>query len=135
MKFIEFEKNLVSIVSLIENAEKYIVIVSPFNDLAGWDNLRNAIDNATAKGVEVSYYVREGEGFTGIEGLKVNLFEVPKLHAKMFYSEKEALFSSGNLTSRPDINWVCRLDTPIEVEELVEFFEQKIKSVAKEIMN
>jgi hypothetical protein len=81
--------------------------------------------------VEVRYYVREGEGYTGIEGLKVNLFEVPKLHAKMFYSEKEALVSSGNLSSRPDINWVCRLDTQKEVEELMVFFEQNIKSVAR----
>ncbi len=131
MKFIEIEENLNTIISLIENAEKSIVIVSPFNDFSGWDNLRSAIDKATERGIIVNYYVREGEGFNGIEGLKVNLFEVPKLHAKMFYSEKEALISSGNLTSGSDINWVCRLDTQEEVEELYEFYEEKIKSVAR----
>ncbi len=131
MKFIEIEENLNSIVALVENAEKFLVLVSPFNDLSGWDKLRSAIDKATERGVRVNYYVREGEGYTGIEGLKVNLFEVPKLHAKMFYSEKEALISSGNLSSRPDINWVCRLDTQEEVEELLEFYEEKIKSEAR----
>jgi len=131
MKFIKIEENLNTIISLIENAKKHIIIVSPFNDLSGWGKLRIAIDTATSRGVEVNYYVREGEGFTGIEGLKVNLFEVPKLHAKMFYSEKETLISSGNLTSGSDINWVCRLDTQKEVDELVDFFEQKIKSAAR----
>ncbi len=131
MKIVEIEENLNTITSLIEHAEKFIVIVSAFNDLSGWDKLIHVINEATERGVEVRYYVREGEGYTGIEGLKVNLFEVPKLHAKMFYSEKEALVSSGNLSSRPDINWVCRLDTQKEVEELMVFFEQNIKSVAR----
>ena len=134
MKFVEIKENLNVITALVENAEKTIIIVSPFNEFAGWDKLRNAIDNATERGVEVNYYVREGEGYNGIEGLKVNLFEVPNLHAKMFSSEKETLISSGNLTSRPDINWVCRLDLDNEVAELLDFFKKEIKPFAKKIV-
>lgn len=131
MKIVNIEENLSSIISLIKNAEKFVVIVSPFNDFAGWDNLRNVIDSASQRGVEVNYYVREGEGYTGIERLVVNLWEVPLLHAKMFFSEKEALISSGNLTSRPDINWVCNLDKPEEYNDLLDFFDQYIKQSAK----
>ena len=130
MKIVKIEENLSRIISLVENAKKFIVIVSPFNDFSGWDNLRRAIDNASEKGVEVNYYVREGEGYKGIEGLNVNLFEVPLLHAKMFFSEKEHLISSGNLTSRPDINLVCELDSRLEIAGLIDFFEQHIKSSA-----
>ena len=130
MKIVNIKENLSSIISLIENAKKFVVIVSPFNDFTGWDKLRNVIDSASERGVEVTYYSREGEGYTGIEGLNVKLFVVPLLHAKMFFSEKEYLISSGNLTSGPDINWVCKLDKPEEHKELVEFFEQNIKKSA-----
>ena len=130
MKIVNIEENLSSIISLVEDAEKFVVIVSPFNDFTGWDNLRRVIDRASERGVEVNYYVREGEGCSGIEGLNVNLFEVPLLHAKMFFSESEAIVSSGNLTSRPDINWVCKLDKPEEYDELVEFFKLYIRPIS-----
>ncbi len=127
MKFIEINKNNSTLVSLIDNAEKFVVIVSPYNDFSKLNELKNAINSATDRGVEVNYYVREGEGFNGMEGLKVNLFEVAKLHAKIFFSENEAYISSGNLISRPDINWLCRLNTQEELDELITFFENTIK--------
>ena len=126
MKFIEIEENLNSIISLVENAGKFLIIISPFNEYKGWGKLLNAINDATKRGIEVKYYVREGEGYNGMEGLNVNLFEVPGLHAKMYQSEKDTFISSGNLTSRPDINWYIKLDTEEEIKELVEQFYEKL---------
>lgn len=126
MKFIEIEENLNSIISLAENAEKFLIIVSPFNDFEGWDKLKNAINNATERGVDIKYYVRKGEGFNGMEGLKVNLFEVPGLHAKLYQSEKETYISSGNLTNDININWYIKLDTEEEIKEITEQFYEKL---------
>ncbi len=128
MKYVDMEENLNTIISMVEKAVEYIVLVSPFSDLSGsWRKLRNAINDAAERGVKVDYYVCEGDGYTGIEGININLYEVPKLHAKMFFSEKDALISSGNLSSRPDINWVCKLETKDEIDELHSFFENYIK--------
>ena len=126
MKFIEIKENLKSIISLAENAEKFLIIVSPFNDFEGWDKLKNAINDATKRGVDVKYYVREGEGYNGMKGLKVNLFEVPGLHAKLYQSEKETFISSGNLTNDININWYIKLDTEEEIKEIVEEFYKKL---------
>jgi len=131
MTIINPSENIESIISLIENAKKFVVIVSPFNDLKGWDKLKNSINNASQKNVNVFYYVREGEGTKGIEELNVKIFEVPLLHAKMFFTESEAIISSGNLTNRPDINWVYILNNKEEYKELISFFEQYIKPLAK----
>ena len=131
MTILNPSENIESIISLIENAKKFIVIVSPFNDLKGWDKLKNSINNASQKNVNVFYYVREGEGTKGIEELNVKIFEVPLLHAKMFFTESEAIISSGNLTNRPDINWVYILNNKEEYKELISFFEQYIKPLAK----
>ena len=126
MKFIEIEENLNSIISLVENAEKFLILISPFNEFAGWEILQNSINDATARGVDVKYYVREGEGYNGMQGLKVNLFEVPGLHAKMYQSEKETYISSGNLTNDININWYIKLDTEEEIKEIVEQFYEKL---------
>jgi phosphatidylserine/phosphatidylglycerophosphate/cardiolipin synthase-like enzyme len=131
MKVTDIKENLNAIISMVEQAEKFVVIVSPFSNLSGWEELKTAINDATEREVDVRYYVRKGEGYNGIEELKVRLYEVPGLHAKMFYSEKEALISSGNLDSRPDINWVCRLDRDEEAEELSMFFRNYIEPAAE----
>jgi len=129
MKILKPEENTTSIISLIKNAKKFVIIVSPFNSLTGWDELINAINEASKK-IMISYYVRKDEGNKGIEGINVNIYEVPLLHAKMFFSESEAIISSGNLTNRPDINWVCVLDYNQEYEEIVAFFDRYIKPSA-----
>jgi methyl-accepting chemotaxis protein len=129
MKILNPTENIASITSLVANAKKFVIIVSPYNDLNGWDELKNAINKAS-KEIDVFYFVRQGEGRKGIEDLDVKVLEVPMLHAKMFFSESEAMISSGNLTNRPDINWVSRLSKD-EYEDLFTFFNKYIKPEAK----
>lgn len=133
MKLFKTEENLSSIISLIRNAKKFVVVVSPFNNLLGLDELKDAFNEASGKGIEVSYYVRTNEGTNGIEGIHVKLFEVPMLHAKMFFSESEAIVSSGNLFNRADLNLSCLLNSPAEYNDIVNFFNQYIKPVAEPI--
>ncbi len=131
MKIFKTEENIESIVSLISNAKEFVVIVSPFNQLAGWDELINTINKAAERNISISYYVRKGEGLNGLDGINVKVFEVPLLHAKMFFSESEAIISSGNLTNRPDLNWTCLLNNRQEYNELINFFDSSIKPIAK----
>ena len=131
MKFIDIKDNYKVMVSLVQEAENFIVLVSPFNDLKGWDELIDAINNAVKRGVDVKYFVRQGEGVTGIEGLNVKVYEVPGLHAKMYQSEKETYISSGNLTNDTNINWYIKLDSLDEINELTKkFYEQQIIPVS-----
>jgi hypothetical protein len=126
MKILKPSNNILSVISLIENAKKFVVLVSPYTNLEGWDKLKNAINNATKRGVEISYYVREGEGLKGTEGLNVTTYEVPMLHAKMFFSENNAIISSFHLKNNQDINWAYILDYPEEYNQLVTFFKNHI---------
>jgi hypothetical protein len=126
MKILNPSNNILSVISLIENAKKFVVLVSPYTNLEGWDKLKNAINNATKRGVEISYYVREGEGLKGTEGLNVTTYEVPMLHAKMFFSENNAIISSFHLKNNQDINWAYILDYPGEYNQLVTFFKKHI---------
>ena len=127
MKMLDPAVNIKSITSLVQNAQQFVVFVSPYSDLEGWDDLKDAINEASGRGVPVSYYVREKEGLDGLEGLNVKVHEVPLLHAKMFLSESEAIMSSFHLMNNPDLNWACKLETQDEYNELYHFFEAYIK--------
>ena len=131
MKIFKPEENLTSIIDLIRNAKKSVTIVSPYNSLQGWDELINTMNDA-GKRIELNYFVRKDEGINGIENLDlkhVKVFEVPMLHAKMLFSESEAIISSGNLTNRPDLNWVCGLENQ-EYDQIVGFFQKYIQPIA-----
>jgi hypothetical protein len=124
-------ENISSIISLIENAKKFVVIVSPYSNLTGWDKLKNVINAASKRNIDVSYYVREGIGYKGTEELNVKIYEVPMLHAKMFFSESEAIISSFHLMNNPDINWAFKLKNQKEYNDLTRFFELYVKPLAK----
>ena len=83
------------------------------------------------KNIEVAYYVREGEGTKGLEDLNIKIYEVPMLHAKMFFNESTAIISSFHLLNNQDINWAFVLNEPEEYMGLVNFFETYIKPLAK----
>lgn len=128
MNILDPKDNIVRIISLVESAKEFIVFVSPYNFLEGWDELKEAINDALAKGIKISWYVRGGEGSSGLEEINVNVYEVPLLHVKMFFSESEAIFSSFHLMNNPDINWAWVLDYPGEYDDAVGFFETFIQA-------
>jgi len=131
MSILNPAENISSIISLIENARKFVILVSPYSYLTGWDKLKHTINTASERNIDVSYYVREGQGSKGIEDLNVKIYEVPMLHAKMFFNESEAIISSFHLMNNSDINWAFILNDQEEYKELINFFELYIKPLAK----
>ena len=129
MKLVEPTESINTIISVIEEAKEFVILVSPYTDLVGWENLKDAINSADKRGVEVLYYVREEEGVPGTEDLNISLFEVPNLHSKMFFSESEAVIGSAHLKYNEDINWTYILDQN-EYNEMKSFFEKNIKPLA-----
>jgi sugar-specific transcriptional regulator TrmB len=130
MKVLEPKESIPAIISMVNNAAEFIRIVSPYSYLEGWEQLVEAINKAVRRGVDVSYYVREKVGLDGLERIEAAVFEVPDLHAKMFFSEKEAIISSFHLINNSDINWACLLEYPDEYNTLAGFFEKYISPVA-----
>ena len=130
MVIVNPSENISTIISVLDRAKEFVVLVSPYTGLKGWDNLKDAINNASKRGVEVSYYVRQEVGIEGTDVLDVNIFEVPDLHAKMFFSEKEAVIGSFHLRNNDDINWAYVLNYPKEYDDMKNFFEKNIEQIA-----
>lgn len=94
------------IYSLIQNAERYLILVSPYIDT--WERLENEVRRAVRRGVSVQLYVRyETTGkqdpahhlkkAQGLKNLGVHVSAIRRLHSKVYVSENRIVMTSMNL--------------------------------------
>ena len=132
---------------IITEAERHLVLVSPYVRFDKLRNLARHVQSALAKGVSVTLVLREKDFSTGKEepleseelnrlrsaGLKV--FVLKDLHAKIYFSEKNALLTSLNLLDS-SINNSIEIGTWIaagtsEYQAVVAFLKNEIHPTAQ----
>lgn len=100
--------NLISgeVLTLIEEAKKEVVLVSPYVKISKWFRLVDKLKEAIKRGVKITFYVREGEKETVKEVEKLGLIplQIKNLHSKIYFNEKYAVVSSLNLLLSSEIN-------------------------------
>lgn len=90
------------IVSLINEAKSYVVLISPYLSL--WRHVSMAIEQAVKRGVQVVLLVRndpevvQGPDVKTLRAIGVRLFKVDGLHAKVYMNEFTVIVSSMNMT-------------------------------------
>src|SRR4051812_33505814 len=90
------------IFSLIDEAEKELIFISPYNNFRTWEKFKNRLNTALQSGIRVSFYVRDNETHEGLESFTVPIHRIPKLHAKIYLNEKRAILTSMNLVEASD---------------------------------
>ncbi len=132
MKLIKPSQISGEIMTLIEEADKKLIIVSPYCKFSDWKKFINTIDFLKRKNTIVEFYVREGEAKTNDEVKKIgfNPISVPNLHTKLYINEKYAIVSSMNLLTYSDMNSLdiaYQTETDSEYNELIEYYERYLK--------
>ena len=123
------------IMTLIEEAEKNLIIISPYYGLRKWYKLLHTFSALKEKNVAVEFYVRKGEiaSINEIQEIGFLPVEIPNLHTKLYLNEKEAIVSSMNLNHASDTNSLdiaMKSETPEEYYSLFKYYERYIKKVA-----
>ena len=125
MKIIHPNKVTGQLLDIIHEAEKELVIVSPYVNFSYWQKPVTAIQQAIARGVKVDFYIRHEPGKdTGrahVEKLGITPILVENLHAKIYYNEADGIITSMNLLHSSDSNSIeigSQVETPAELEEL-----------------
>ena len=103
MKIIRDHQIPSEICDLIENAKKYVVMVTPYVDL--WTRLTDSIEVARNKNVFIQLHYRTKNGKSEVKektlkdliGLGVNVNGIELLHSKLYLSEYSAIMTSMNL--------------------------------------
>lgn len=96
------------ILNLINEAEEYIVLVSPYVNFNKWDRIKVDILNAIKRGVKIEFYARfDSDNFKSweqIEQLNLKPKLIRNLHAKLYFNEKSGIVTSMNLLTSSNLN-------------------------------
>lgn len=123
------------IMTLIEEADSKIILVSPYFRVSKWYKFLNRLERINKKEVIVEIYIREGEFESVKEVLQVGFqpITIPNLHTKLYLNEKCAIVSSMNLLHSSDISSLdiaLKTETKEEYQELFSYYDRYIKRAA-----
>jgi len=126
------------IMTLIEEADKKLIIVSPYCNFSDWTKFRNTIDFLKRKEIPVEFYVREGQSKTVDQVVNIGFapIEVKNLHTKLYINESYAIVSSMNLISYSDANSLdiaYKTESKEEYDELIAYYNRYLSPFNKEI--
>ncbi len=133
MKFIKPSEISSKIMSLIEETDEYIILVSPYVKISKWHKMLNKIDGLKSRNIPFKFFIREGDDNLNsaleLEDLGYMFSEIPKLHAKLYLNEKQAIVTSLNLLLSSEISSIelgYLTESPVEHAELVEFCKRQL---------
>lgn len=119
------------ILNIINEAEKYIVLASPYVNFNNWDRIKVDIINALKRGVRIEFYARlDNENFKSweqIESLGIKPKLIKNLHAKLYFNEKSGIVTSMNLLTSSNLNAIefgSIYHTEEELSELKSFVKR-----------
>jgi hypothetical protein len=121
------------IMNLFDEANKFVVVISPYYKFSYWKKLNRILENARKRNVHFIFFVRAGE-FEDILQIKNIGYEphlIEGLHAKIYFNERQAIISSMNLNQGSDNNSLdigLQTETETEYKDVISFYEKFIKS-------
>lgn len=128
MQFIKPSEISSKIMTLIEESDKFVLIVSPYVKISRWYKLIKKIENVQNRNIQVDFIIRDDKtnqaSFDELNELGLNFTSIKDLHCKLYLNEKYAIISSMNLLLSSEINSIelaYQTETESEFEELKDF--------------
>lgn len=143
MKFIAPLEIASKIMTLIVEAEKELILVSPYVKINDWDKMKKSLSKAVNKGVKISFITRQNatNDLTPLKALNIQPILIKDLHAKVYINDKYAIVTSQNITHYSDINSIdiaYQTEDEKERTQLIDFVKNYIKNIEpahKNILN
>lgn len=114
--------------TLIEESDEHIVIVSPYVKISKWYKLLKKFDSLKKRNIPIDFIIRDDKtnqtSFTELNNLGINYTAIKDLHCKLYLNEKYAIVSSMNLLLSSEINSLelaYQTETETELNELKDF--------------
>ncbi len=87
------------VMSLIDDANREVIVVSPYNWIDRWEKMRRCIEDALARRVRFRWYMRADaqDGGDDLVDIGIDPIAVPDLHAKLYMNETWAVVTSMNM--------------------------------------
>ena len=120
------------IMTLFEEADQKVIVVSPYYKVTQWNKLLNCLDNLKRRKIDIEFYVRENEweSINELRAIGFNPVNIKNLHTKLYMNDKYAIVSSMNLNLSSDTNSLdiaMKTQTPEEYAELFDYYKRYIR--------
>jgi len=122
------------ILTLLDEADNRLIIVSPYVKIDKWFKLKKKLESAIKRNIQIEFYIREDnnsfESFEQVRILGIQPIGIPDLHTKLYMNEKNAIVTSMNLLLNSDTNSLdigYKTETEKEYAELLEYYNRYIK--------
>lgn len=123
------------ILNLINEANEYLILVSPYVNFNNWDRIKTDIKKALKRNVKIYFYVRlDSDNFKSweqIEALGIKPIFIKNLHAKLYFNEKSGIVTSMNLLTSSkltEIEFGAIYNSEDELNELKIFVKKLLDS-------
>jgi hypothetical protein len=133
MKFISPNGIASQIKDLIDEAEKTLIIVSPYVNISSWGSMKKCLERAVKSGVTITFVMRRNQipapNIEQLSSIGIKAILVDDLHAKVYINDKYGIVTSQNMISYSEINSIdiaYKTDTMRERNELVDFVNKFI---------
>jgi hypothetical protein len=131
MKFIKPSEISSKIMTLIEESDEFVILVSPYVKISKWYKLIKKLEKLDSRNIPVEFIIRDDEtnqrSFQELNDLGIRYSAIKDLHCKLYINEKYAIVSSMNLLLSSEINSLelaYQTENDIEYQELKEFCER-----------
>lgn len=134
MKFIPPLEISSKIMTLIEESNKELILVSPYVEISKWDKMKKCLERAVNRKVKITFIARKNakQDLSFLEQIGINLILINDLHAKLYLNENYGILTSQNIVYYSDINSIdiaYQTDNALERKELVGFVNKYILNI------
>lgn len=121
------------ILSLFDESDDRIIIVSPYVRIDSWNKVKKRIRDYIAKGHNLEIYVRDKidnpDTYNNLDQLGLTYYRIPNLHTKLYMNEKHGIATTMNLLQYSD-NYSLELgyitESRKEYEDLYNYYKRFI---------
>ena len=134
MKFIPPLEISSKIMTLIEEANNELILVSPYVEISKWDKMKKCLERAVNRKLKITFITRKNakQDLSFLEQLGINLILINDLHAKLYLNENYGILTSQNIVYYSDINSIDiahQTENNTEKKELVDFINKYIINI------
>lgn len=135
MKLIKPSEISARILTLIDESDEKMIMVSPYMKISKWFKLVNKINGLRTRNINTEIYVRDDPENTAtyrdLDQLALGYKRIPNLHSKMYMNEKSGIVSSMNLLLSSEINSLeigYETESRDEYNDLLGYYYRYIRS-------
>ena len=108
MKLIKPSEISAKILTLLDESDERVIIVSPYLKISKWYKLTNRINALKTRGIQMDIYIRDdpdnSESYKDLDQLDLDYKKIPHLHCKLFLNERYGIVTSMNLLLSSEFN-------------------------------